>query len=309
MTKKLIAALGVALTVLAACNKDYSPTPTNTYTSFQEAFTELAPKSKTVTIKASAGGSFRGNSGTRYVFPANAFRNSSGGVVTGDVQVTVTEYVDKSDMLFSGVLPVTTTEPLISGGETSVNARQNGQALTMAPGTTFQANMPQQHNGDTARMDVFTGHKNADGNVVWTQNDPGSDGSIVFNGDTTIITNDSMDLCNADRFLSSPNYQSFSIQLTTSDGAVLPSAGSGLITGYALYDEYNGVWPMYNQSASHLYNEDHVPDIPVHFVVVGLINGKFYGGITGATPATGSTYNVVLKPTTPAAFKALVKAL
>ncbi|PQJ13043.1 hypothetical protein CJD36_004680 [Flavipsychrobacter stenotrophus] len=305
MSKKMIAALAVALTGILACNKNYNNAPTTTYSSIKEAFADQAPKAKVVTINAATGGSFRGNSGTRYVFPANAFRNSVGDVVTGDVQIEVKEFVDKSDMMFSGVLPVTTTQPLISGGETSVNATQNGQALTMAPGVTFQANMPQVHNGDTAAMDVFTGHKDANGNVVWTQNDPASGGGISFNGDTTVITNDSMDMCNADRFLSSPNYQSFYVTVTTSDGAVVSSD----LSGYTLYDDYNGVWPMYHQTTATKFNEGHVPDIAVHFVVVGLINGRFYGGIKGATPANDSTYNVVLKPTTPAAFKLLVKAL
>lgn len=309
MSKKMIAALAVALTGILACNKNYNNAPTTTYSSIKEAFNEQAPKAKVVTINAATGGSFRGNSGTRYVFPANAFRNSAGDVVTGDVQVEVKEFVDKSDMMFSGVLPVTTTQPLISGGETSVNATQNGQVLTMAPGVTFQANMPQAHNGDTAAMDVFTGHKDANGNVVWTQNDPASGGGIAFNGDTTVITNDSMDMCNADRFLSSPNWQDFTIKFTMSDGSIIPNMNAKAVSGYTLYDDYNGVWPMYNQSADNTFTEGHVPDIAVHFVIVALINGKFYGGILGATPASGTTYNVVLKPTTPAAFKLLVKAL
>lgn len=312
MNKKSIAAIVAAVSVIAACNKDYNNKGTTVidtgtiYPNYKSALADQAVKSKIVTINATTGGSFMGNSGARYVFPPNAFRNSAGALVTGDVQVEAKEFTNKADMLFSGVLPVTATDGLISGGETDVKATQGGQALSLQPGITFQVNLP-QHGTPNPNMMVFSGHTDpATGVVNWALNADTSAASITYNGDTLVLNCDSLDLCNADCFMASPDYQTFTLHASCSDGTQVPTVAdaNNVISAFALYDDFNGVWPMLDVTGSNVA-EHHVPNIPVHFAVIGLVKGKFYGGIIGATPATGSTYNVVLKPTTPAAFKAL----
>jgi hypothetical protein len=310
MNKHLIIAITAgAFISISGCNKkDYNSAGTS-YTSIVQAFNEIAPQSKTVTLNAGTGGTFYGNSGTRYVFPANVFRTKTGAMVTGDVQITVTEYKDKADMLFSGVLPISGGQPLISGGETNVVAKQNNTELAIQG--TYQANMPMGTTHDP-EMKVFSGHENGTNSgspvplgVTWLLNETTSAGTIVYNGDTTVITSDSLEFCNADHFMTSPNYQSFTVTLSTQGNV---SFDDDKVQAFALYDQYNGVWQMYS-IGNHVVNEYHVPDIPVHFVVVGLVNGQLYAGITGATPATGSNYNVVMKPTTPSELKAQIKAL
>ena len=73
----------------------------------------------------------------------------------------------------------------------------------------------------------------------------------------------------------------------------------------ALYDNYKGVWPLglTGSFANGVYIEGHVPNIPVHFVSYGIINGKFYGGVTAATPVTGGNYTIFLSQVDPTAFK------
>lgn len=310
MNKHLIIAItaGACISISGCNKKDYNSAGT-TYTSVVQAFNEVAPQSKTVTMNAGTGGSFYGNSGTRYVFPANVFRTKAGAMVTGDVQITVTEYKDKADMLFSGILPVCGGEPLISGGETYVVAMQNNTELAIQG--NYQANMPTGATPDP-EMKVFTGHPKFGAalserplGVNWLPNDSSSAGSIVYNGDTTVISNDSLEFCNADRFLTTPNYQSFTVALATQGNV---SFDDNMVNVFALYDQYNGVWQMYNIN-NHVVNEGHVPDIPVHFVAVALINGQLYAGITGATPATGANYSLLMKPTTPGELKAQIKAL
>ncbi|MGC4056987.1 MAG: hypothetical protein QM743_02560 [Chitinophagaceae bacterium] len=66
---------------------------TTTYQSFSREFEQLAPRKMTKSIDAAAGASFYGYSGTRYVFPANAFQTASGTVVTGMVDLQVMECV------------------------------------------------------------------------------------------------------------------------------------------------------------------------------------------------------------------------
>ncbi|MES2703475.1 MAG: hypothetical protein V4649_12600 [Bacteroidota bacterium] len=300
MTKHLIAVLAAA-TCLAACNKDYNAIPGDTYT-LQSAFKELAPKSKIVTLNAATGGTFRGNSGTRFIFPANTFVTASGAPVTGDVQVEVTEYTRKSDMLFSGVLPISGGEPLLSGGEINVTATQNGQALGVAPGATFRANMPMKK-PDTA-MQLFVGERPNGGAVNWVLAGGGGAGISTAGMDSMSIIASTFTYCNADRFITSPNYQEFKITIEA-PGVTL---NDDSLIAYTLFDGYNGVWPCFWVD-NHIFSENHVPNIPVHFVVAATVKGQLYTGIKGVTPATGANYTVTLAKSTPSALKAQIDAL
>jgi len=83
-----------------------------------------------------------------------------GATVTGNVQVTTSQYLQKGDMIFSKMLPVSNNEPLLSVGEINVSATQNGQNLVMKPGITFKANMPTSCN-IPAGIAFFIGQPNA----------------------------------------------------------------------------------------------------------------------------------------------------
>ena len=306
MNKKVLTSLVVSGTLIAfaSCYKNDRKDPT--YTSISDAFASFAPTSKTVDMDAATGGSFRGNSGARYEFPANAFVTSAGSSVTGKVKIEVKEYLSKSDMLFSGVLPMTDTGLLISGGEVYVHATQDGHELFLRPGTTYAVNLPQNGSPD-ASMKLFHGAVGTVG-VIWRPA-PDSVAAIIINGDTIRMFNDSLEYGNADKFMDHPNYQRFEINLTTSDGAIIPvDFNDNTVAARCLYDQFNGIYKM-NYSGNNKITVEHIPDIPVHFVITALIDGRFYGGILGVTPTTGSAYNFVLKPTTPSAFKTLIDAL
>lgn len=275
---------------------------------------ELSPQPKTEKFDVAKGANFRGNSGTRYEFPPNAFVDETGAPVTGIVEVQVTEMLTKTDMVFSGVVPVADDEPLVSGGEVQVTAQQEGRELKMAPGVPFKASMPMPGTNATD-MELFVG--NATGNkstatvkVNWRKPDTAwaQKNKIFTLGDTIGISSTTIKYCNADRFMKNPiNYQKFWLQIDP-DGLTY-SEDSMIINTF--YDEFKGVWPMRykNGGANHLYEEGHVPDIPVHFVVFTLIKGNFYGAILGATPKTGEIYHLKLEKVDPQDFKARVAAL
>lgn len=295
-----------------SCNKPYSNTNTNpgvysTYSSLDTIYQILNIPSKFVTFDASVGSSFYGNSGTRYIFPAGIFQDASGNIITGIVQVEVKELLNKGDMIFAKALPICGNDPLLSGGEIYTSATQSGQQLYLRPGYTFQANIPQ---GKTplAGMSYFTGPvvNNPVNIVAWK---PGQDslahGLVVYNGDTISIISDSLHWCNADEFMGSPNYQTFKVTLTIAGSNM--SIPSGMNT-YTLYDNYKGVWTMGNMGtlssySNGVYSETHVPNIPVHFASFGIINNKFYGGVTAATPITNGNYTIILNQVDPVAFK------
>ena len=309
MKRTILAASAAALLFAISCGKTYNPSVTPTdpaagqYT-LASAIATLAVVPKTVIIDAATGGTFNGNSGTRYVFPANSFKTAAGAVVTGNVTVEVSEFLKKSDMLFSGVLPISNGDPLLSGGEINVKATQGGQELQMASGAKFRANMPMRGT-DATGMGLFTGTKAPNEPMVnWKPAVDTANGKIVVDGDTIAILSNTLNYANADRFMSAPNYQTFTITalapgLTISDDSII---------AHTFYDNYNGVWAC-RQASGGVFHESHIPSTPVHFVVFCVIKGNFYGGIAGATPANGKNYQVTLSKTTPAAFKAQMDAL
>ncbi len=304
-----ILAFGAAgLTLFYSCSKKYDKTgsiTTGQYFSAENLFASLAVHAKVVTIDAQRDTSFFGNSGTRYSFYANTLMTAGGALVTGKVQLQVAEYLQKGDMLFSKMLPVSNDEPLISGGEINVSASQDGQKLFMRPGATFDANMPQPGGAPTGML-FFTAQTATDTTQTkanWINTtDTLSEGAIVINGDTLKMISDSLTMCNADRFMTSPNYQSFSVTVSVI-GATLPSANK--VFGYTLYDNFKGeqILGRIGGYADGVFTESHVPDIPVHFGIFALIDGYFYGGIIGVTPANGSNYAVTLVKMDPNTFK------
>src|SRR5690606_21908583 len=80
--------------------------------------------------------------GTRFIIPPNVFETLTGGKVTGSVQVTINDWLQKGDMVFGRVLPIyyykntpplpnelSFEKPLLSAGEAFIQVTQNGQVL------------------------------------------------------------------------------------------------------------------------------------------------------------------------------------
>lgn len=304
---------------LFSCNKDRNndvSVVTPVQPTVDSIFSLLRLSPKVLTVNAAAGGSFFGNSGTRFFFYPNSFQTATGAIVTEDVQVSVTEYLKAGDMIFSKMLPVSDGEPLLSGGEFNISAAQNGQQVYLRPHYTFMANIPCS-GADVSGMQFFVGRESVDTTqmlVNWVVPKVDSQnyhliilpqGPKYTVNDTLRIISDSLKMTNADRFMSSPNYQRFTVT-ASAPGIVFDS--NSYIMGYALYDTYLGAWPMRAFDKGVFY-EGHVPDIPVHFVVFGLIDGKFYGGVTAATPVTGANYIVNMTVEDPVTFKAQLNGL
>ncbi len=304
MKRLLLASVILGVLVSNSCKKkEDNNTPVlvyGTYSSIDTIFTILGTPSKFVTFDATTGASFYGASGTRYIIPGGSFQDASGTVVTGLIQMEVKELVKKGDMVFSSALPVCNGDPLVSGGEIYTNATQSGQQLYLRPGYTFQANIP-QGTTPTTGLSLFLGttipeRQNA---VVWKPSDSISGGTILYNGDSVNIISDSLHWCNADRFLSNPNYQNFKVTLSiTGSPTVVPAS----FLTYTFYDQYKGVWPMGSPS-NNVISEGHVPNIPVHLVSFGILNKKFYGGVSAVTPVTNGNYTITMSEVDPVAFK------
>ncbi len=310
--------LGIGLLALiGSCKKpDTTSTPVSvfsTYSSINEVFNKLRLQPKYVTVNAVTGGSFFGNSGTRYIFPPNCFQDAAGNTITGNVQIAVTEYLKKGDMVFSKMLPVSDGQALISGGQLSISGNAGGVKVFIKPGMSFQTNIPQSGRAPLG-MSFFSGLPATDTSlsiVNWRRFDSvAGQVDIIWDStklktDTLAIILDSMKWINADKFSGSPSMQTFDINLSATGASI---SNTSDIRSYIFVDTLSSImWAPYRPDATRVTAA--CPSTPVHFVVFGLIDKKFYGGVYAATPATGSTYNVTLTEVKPEDFKAQLNNL
>ncbi len=311
-TRFLVGILMISLVVSCKKKDDTNSVPVYvTYSSLDTIYKMMQVPSKFVSVDGATGGVIIGNSGTKYVIPSGCLQDSLGNSITGAVIFEVAEYLNKGDMIFSRMLPVSNGEPLFSAGEIYINAMQGPLKVYLKPGCTCTASIPQGKTPEPG-MSFFAGQAiaNPTNNKVNWNNKIDSTGHgfgvVVYNGDSITIISDSLKMCNADRFMTSPDYQSFTVTISASGAA----SGSDLsqVNAYALYDSYKGVWPLSGISGS-VISEGHVPNIPVHFAAFGLINNRFYGGVIAATPATGSNYTLTLFEVSPTDFKAQLNGL
>lgn len=316
--KKNTLILSVVLLFSAiSCKKPDATTSTtssfSTYSSMDTIYKMLEVKPKYVTVNGITGATFYGTSGTRYTIPPNCLQDGAGNTVTTNVQFEVAEYLEKGDMLFSKMLPISNGELLLSGGELSIKATLSGQPIYLKPdGCKFTATIPKDKD-TVSGMQFFVGRElqnNTDNIVNWEKQDSLSSGAIIYNGDTIVIVSDSFQKCNADKFLSTPDYQNILVAVSVPQNI---SFDSTKFRAMALYDNYKGIWPlgdrMWGEYKHKLYKEFHIPNTPVHFVIYGLTNNRFYAGVTAATPKTGETYTVTLFETDPSQFKAQLNNL
>ena len=312
MKKLTIFAINVAILFASSCSKHnhYSSTGNGSYSTTNSLFAAMAPQTKTVTLNAATGGSFTGNSGTRYIIPPSAFVTASGASVTGTVTIQATEFVSNSDMAFSGVLPISSGQTILSGGEFNMMATQGGQPLKIAPGKTFQVNLPQGDVRDTNMM-VFVSNGKFDpadttGRNNWVPREDTTHRNYCYPafGDTLSMITDTMGYINADAFMSPvPVYQDFDVKL---DAGGIPIDST--VRCFAVYDTHKSMWRLgiAGAFANGSFHEKHVPSIPVHFVAAAVIKGEIYAGSVGATPVTGGSYTVKLNKTTQAELKKML---
>ena len=313
---KKISVLAVAYLCLLAqsCDKKKNISadpPLATYSSVAEVFESQRVQHKTLKIDAGTHSYFYGNSGTRYAIYANSLVTADGLLVTGQVDVEVSEWLERGDMIFSKMLPVSNGNPLISGGELNIRITQNGQPLQLKDGAQFSAYVPQKGAADTA-MDLYWGtpvQNNAQNGVDWKvaladSSNIEKNAVFVHGEDTIAIFSDSLTMCNIDRIL--PSAKRVSVNLSTAiNGA--QADGNTVFFIYALYTNYNALLPVASDNLNNYARL--LPDVPVTLVAFTVFGGKFYGGTLSATPASGKNYTITLNATDPTAFKKLLNGL
>lgn len=171
----------LSLMLFQACKKDRTTVviinPTNNTTKANKlnvlnTFSSAAPSLQTFTINAANGSWITGAKGSKFYFPANALLDASNNPVTGNVTIELKEYMNKADMLFSGVTVTSGNSLLESGGMFYIMAKQNGQELHLKNNVGFQMMVPQADNGNN-QMDFWNGVANDDSlnKIDWVKQD------------------------------------------------------------------------------------------------------------------------------------------
>jgi hypothetical protein len=276
---------GSILVLAASCKKDKpqpdNPDPANPSTNHATAFfnNNLSNGTQTFTINAAQAQTITGNKGTIVHFNANSFVTANGAPVTGNVQIELVEIYSKKDMILMNKQTVGKTwngvSPLISGGQFSIVAKQNGQKLKLAPGMNYQIDAPAP-NGTTGLMSLFYGEIEND-QLEWSQ----MDSSIVSSGSGIYSAfPDSTGWVNLDYFMNNPGPLSkIDVQIpsgfTTANTRVFVSIdGSSSMAG--IYNVNSGIF-----TSGEYYK---LPvGMAVHFIIINLDNNEIHAAVVPGT--------------------------
>src|SRR5688572_23385953 len=130
MKTKFLTLVVAAIATLSACKKS------NDKPVFEKADDFWAShkiEAQNFTGDAATGFTITGAKGTKVSFPANAFVDGSGNIISGTVTVSLKEVLSKKDVLLSGVWTEANGQLLESGGELQVKARKDGIDLRVNP--------------------------------------------------------------------------------------------------------------------------------------------------------------------------------
>ncbi len=323
MKHKLIFKLAFVITLftLAACKKDEpsqpDPTPVvanETFSSINSLFASRIEPAQTFTLNAGSGGTITANKGTTITFPASCFQLSNGAAVSGNVTVTVREVFSTSQMIFTGVVPTMNGWPLNSGGEFFVGAKQGNNELLLIPGAMMEISVPAQAEDqgmilffDDALAADSVNWAPADSVFEWEEQNWSSDFTFDPIGDEYDITVDSMMWMNCDAFI---NFSGMTCYFHLSGVDGLETSNT---VAYAVLDNENAVWPLgvsgWGSTINNLITDTHLGAIPMHVVVISVVNGQLYTGYLPITPTNGLTYEITMAASTADALEDALDAL
>ncbi len=302
------------MVLLAACKKDEAdpsgPAPSPNTPAVNALFAlfqgHVADATQAFTLNATTGGWVSGQNGVSFYFPANAFRTTSGGMVTGSVQLELVEALSVGDMLWLNKQTLGNDNgqmrPLVSGGQYSLKATQGGQQLRLAE-DAGQVWVPAP-NGVDPNMGLFSGMVENDGTITW---DPF--GPIGGNGmDSTgyNFPNDSLGWVNCDYFMGNAGVQT-SVQITCPAGYSDENTIMWLV-----FPDQNSMTGLYN-STNNVFSTGAYYSLPVGLtmtvVAISNVGGTYTSSFTPTVVSEGMDLSIMFTPTTLAQFESAVQAL
>ncbi|MBX9782359.1 MAG: hypothetical protein K2X48_03600 [Chitinophagaceae bacterium] len=320
---------------LASCKKnreDNSIKNSDVKIGYEQAkkfFESNAPQYESFSFDASAGGTITTSKGTKINFPANAFKNAAGQTINGNVTVDVKDILSASDMLLGNRPTEANGQPLISFGEMTVKASQNGQPLQLrndsarvqvplapnpnAAGGQFLREVPMWR-GDSAVSYTLQGYDNENTSVTLTQtgyiprgvnwNQNGNFATNNLNGTSTFKLDSLGQWRNCDALMSDPRPKTTVLGYFTNQWNPETSTsymGSEPSMLFFKVKQQNTLIKLYNKIITSVpgkegllsYQNSFPVGIEGTFLAITFKGGKVYAemkDVTVGSPAIGKTY-------------------
>lgn len=157
----------------------------NTTFSTAETFLKSkAPETQRFTKDVTNRFTIKSANGLHYRFRPSAFKKPDGQIVTGQVNIELTEYLTKADMVFSGVTTTSGSDFLESGAMFNIKVTQNGQELQLVD--DYRVQVPAQD--QDPNMIIFQGEELEDSSGTSINWVPSKTSTVVRDstqGDTT----------------------------------------------------------------------------------------------------------------------------
>jgi len=290
-----------------SCKKDQEPTPTpppttptstNVPNAISSFFNQnVTDATQSFTIDASTWQSINGTQGTSIWVAPNSFNDANGNVVNGNITIELIEVLTKADMIWLNKTTTSNNQLLISGGEISVKAYQNGNQLTLSSNGSLSVSIPDNNQGS---MDLFLGTEDINGNINWdTTNVPvlDSSGYYDFFASSGLTLGDSLGWFNCDFFTNYSNKTDLNVVFPTNH---LDSN----TTCFIFFDNIYGVMPTYYSTINNQFIGTNVPvGEQVKIVAISELNGQLYSSITPITITANHTETITLTATTSSALQ------
>jgi hypothetical protein len=276
------------------------------YASLDDIFERTKNLSITQSIKVASGGEIITKSGTHVIFQKDCFQSFSGAIVTGSVDVKVTDWLKKGDMAFGRVLPVSNNEALVTSGQVLIEATQNGVPIRLRKGYYAFVLFPQYGASIVDGTDsLYLGRKVAGSvnTVNWYTIDTAGRTFQLGSTDTLVLATDSLRHIAASHFLPVSDYANFTVKVNT------PIELEQTLV-VALMDGVRSVYPVAS-AVNNTISAQHIPVQALHLAVMGVNKGVFYAGIlpipgstsSSTVPMTDSVYTVDIKQWDPQNFR------
>lgn len=261
---------------------------------------------------AATGFIITGERGTEIHFPADAFVDVDGVLVTGQVEIGIIEILTKSDLLLSGVATESNGQLLESGGELYIEVLQGGDTLQLNPANgQWSANpvtvkLPRDTDADPNGMILFNQGPRYDGNLLgddsftWLVFDESPQALVgPYSYDFNIPN---FGWINVDKFLSYPPSQ-----LTYVHVRLTPGSATGLqdVAVMVVFENLNAVIGLNYDPAMQWFGTESfslTPNLPIGESISVVVIAKdaqdnlYFAKQEGITIAANDLYTLTPQP-------------
>jgi hypothetical protein len=325
----------VALVIVFSCKKTNNNTSTVTNVqSLNQLFAGLRTTPQGLTVTAGRDTMVFGTNGTMLHFYTNSFTNAAGNTITGgSISLQLVEMYKPGDMIANRATTMAGSQLLTSGGQVSVIATMNGQAVYVNRyGIGFKQNAP-----TTTVMNLFSGDAgNADSVVAWQQlKDSLQHGAFAIGADTSesiaasygrswvgyvFDSCSSLEYTNCDALYINDSPK-VSISVVLPDNTFTPSNTQVYLVLPDINCAMSSIEPMlggsnYNAATNSLtiVSEGATTIVPAgmnyKLIVMANKSGQYYFWQTsGIIPHTGITATAILATNTQAGIKTILAGL